>query len=254
MLSDSESEEETDNVTHDLLQNSISLTHDQLQLSASLPRNFSKQSHSRNDSIDSQISNASAILIDKLVKENDLNRNTQLNIRLSSFNNTPAASPEISKKNDVLSDSEKEKLQLYVFVARCIAQPISVKKNKDFQEANPDKLSLEEFYTIKKRFESYLQSETDLILGEYFHNAMKYFHEHCLSSKHIESKIRLGCMSLLDLREIFSLRAHHDMMADMLNEVESPDLITENSANLVEQLWLKTFDMTTGRLNYLTYN
>uniref|UniRef100_A0A7N9CHT7 Calcium dependent secretion activator 2 n=1 Tax=Macaca fascicularis TaxID=9541 RepID=A0A7N9CHT7_MACFA len=76
-------------------------------------------------------------------------------------------------------DDEQERrirLQLYVFVVRCIAYPFNAKQPTDMARRQ-QKLNKQQLQLLKERFQAFLNGETQIVADEAFCNAVRSYYE-----------------------------------------------------------------------------
>ncbi|XP_031521796.1 calcium-dependent secretion activator 2-like isoform X1 [Papio anubis] len=81
-------------------------------------------------------------------------------------------------------DDEQERrirLQLYVFVVRCIAYPFNAKQPTDMARRQ-QKLNKQQLQLLKERFQAFLNGETQIVADEAFCNAVRSYYEVSLKS------------------------------------------------------------------------
>uniref|UniRef100_A0A8D1N426 Calcium-dependent secretion activator 2 n=1 Tax=Sus scrofa TaxID=9823 RepID=A0A8D1N426_PIG len=81
-------------------------------------------------------------------------------------------------------DEEQERrirLQLYVFVVRCIAYPFNAKQPTDMARRQ-QKLNKQQLQLLKERFQAFLNGETQIVADEAFCNAVRSYYEVGLKS------------------------------------------------------------------------
>ncbi|XP_060770755.1 calcium-dependent secretion activator 2 isoform X2 [Neoarius graeffei] len=115
--------------------------------------------------------------------------------------------PEDGKKNEQerLQREEAErktKLQIYVFVLRCIAYPFNAKQPTDMARRQ-QKLNKQQLQAVKDRFQAFLKGETQIVADEAFCNAVRSYYEGFLKSERVTRMVQSGGCSASDFREIF---------------------------------------------------
>lgn len=89
-----------------------------------------------------------------------------------------AVTPRVSKEEEERMKAEEEeeerkkRLQLYVFVARCIAYHFNAKQPTDMARRQT-KVTKHELNRIRERFQAFLRGETQIAADEAFTNAVK---------------------------------------------------------------------------------
>uniref|UniRef100_A0A3Q3W781 Uncharacterized protein n=1 Tax=Mola mola TaxID=94237 RepID=A0A3Q3W781_MOLML len=84
-------------------------------------------------------------------------------------------------------EEKKKRLQLYVFVMRCIAYPFNAKQPTDMARRQ-QKISKQHLQTVKERFQAFLNGETQIMADEAFINAVQSYYD--VFKKHIEKRVR----------------------------------------------------------------
>lgn len=99
-------------------------------------------------------------------------------------------------------EDRRRKIQIYVFVLRCIAFPFNAKQPHDMQRRQT-KISKQELAKIKDRFAGFLNGETAIMADEAFKNAVQSYYEVFLKSERVTNMVRSGACSANDFREVF---------------------------------------------------
>ncbi|XP_037295588.1 calcium-dependent secretion activator isoform X4 [Manduca sexta] len=106
------------------------------------------------------------------------------------------------EKIEKLEEDKKRRLQLYVFVSRCIAHPFNAKQPTDMTRRHT-KLTPHQLETIQARFQAFLKGETQILADEAFQNAVQSYHDVFLKSERVEQMVKSGACSHHDFREVF---------------------------------------------------
>ncbi|XP_043981580.1 calcium-dependent secretion activator 2 isoform X1 [Gambusia affinis] len=118
----------------------------------------------------------------------------------------PSANDDEEKKErERLQKEEKErrtKLQIYVFVLRCISYPFNAKQPTDMARRQ-QKVNKQQLQTVKERFMAFLNGETQIIADEAFCNAVRSYYEGFLKSERVSRMVQSGGCSANDFREVF---------------------------------------------------
>lgn len=117
----------------------------------------------------------------------------------------PAAEDEEKKERERLQKEEEErkiKLQIYVFVLRCIAYPFNAKQPTDMARRQ-QKVNKQQLQAVKDRFSSFLNGETQIVADEAFCNAVRSYYEGFLKSERVSRMVQSGGCSANDFREVF---------------------------------------------------
>ncbi|KAM9854847.1 uncharacterized protein ACBR49_003389 [Aulostomus maculatus] len=73
-------------------------------------------------------------------------------------------------------EERKMKLQIYVFVLRCIAYPFNAKQPTDMARRQ-QKVNKQQLQAVKERFLAFLNGETQIVADEAFCNAVRSYYE-----------------------------------------------------------------------------
>lgn len=130
-------------------------------------------------------------------------------------------------------DDHRRRLQVYVFVLRCIAFPFNAKQPHDMQRRQA-KISKQELTRIKDRFAAFLNGETTIMADEAFKNAVQSYYEVFLKSDRVSSMVRSGACSSNDFREVFK--------NNIEKRVKSLPEIDGLSKETVLSSWMTKFD------------
>ncbi len=130
-------------------------------------------------------------------------------------------------------EERKRKLQLYVLVLRCIAYPFNAKQPTDMARRQA-KVSKQQLQTIKDRFASFINGETNIVADEAFTNAVQSYYEVFLKSDRVANMVRSGGCSANDFREVFK--------NNIEKRVRSLPEIDGLSKETVLSSWMTKFD------------
>jgi hypothetical protein len=130
-------------------------------------------------------------------------------------------------------EERRKKLQLYVFVMRCIAYPFNAKQPTDMARRQT-KVNKQQLQTIKDRFQSFLNGETNVVADEAFTNAVQSYYEVFLKSDRVMSMVKSGGCSANDFREVFK--------NNIEKRVRSLPEIDGLSKETVLSSWMTKFD------------
>ncbi|MFH4980300.1 hypothetical protein AB6A40_007009 [Gnathostoma spinigerum] len=150
-----------------------------------------------------------------------------------------AAIPKISKeeeermKAEVEEEERKKKLQLYVFVAKCIAYHFNAKQPTDMARRQM-KVNKQELARIKDRFQAFLRGETQIAADEAFTKAIDSYFEVFLKSERVSKVVQAGGFSQHDFREVF--RCNVEKRIRSLPEIDGL------SKETVLNSWITKFD------------
>ncbi|XP_053085555.1 calcium-dependent secretion activator 1 isoform X9 [Pangasianodon hypophthalmus] len=150
---------------------------------------------------------------------------------------SPSAASEHEKEDaEKLQREEEERkkrLQLYVFVMRCIAYPFNAKQPTDMARRQL-KISKQQLQTTKDRFESFLKGDTQIVADEAFINAVQSYYEVFLKSDRVAKMVQTGGFSAVDCREVF--KRHIEKRVRSLPEIDGL------SKETVLSSWMAKFD------------
>jgi hypothetical protein len=158
---------------------------------------------------------------------------------------SPSAASDSSKeattssKIDDVERAEKEeaerktKLQLYVFILRCIAYPFNAKQPTDMTRRQT-KITRVQLEQIIARFQSFLKGEIQIASDEAFQNAIQNFYEGFLQSDRLQIMVQSGACSSYDFREVF--RNNIEKRVRSLPEIDGL------SKETVVTSWMAKFD------------
>lgn len=110
--------------------------------------------------------------------------------------NTPiirrtSSQASIRSGKDVEYDEEakrKEKLQIYVFISRCIAYPFNAKQPTDLMRRQT-KVTKQNLIAIKERFALFLDGKTNIPADDAFRNAVRSYQESFLCSDRVAKMV-----------------------------------------------------------------
>ncbi|XP_062853941.1 calcium-dependent secretion activator 1 isoform X4 [Trichomycterus rosablanca] len=150
---------------------------------------------------------------------------------------SPSAASEHDKEDaEKLQREEEERkkrLQLYVFVMRCVAYPFNAKQPTDMARRQL-KISKQQLQTTKDRFESFLKGDTQIVADEAFINAVQSYNEMFLKSDRVAKMVQTGGFSAMDCREVF--KRHIEKRVRSLPEIDGL------SKETVLSSWMAKFD------------
>lgn len=130
-------------------------------------------------------------------------------------------------------EERKKRLQLYVFVMRCIAYPFNAKQPTDMARRQT-KITKQQLVTIKDRFHAFLNGETTIVADEAFTNAVQSYYEVFLKSDRVMNMVKSGGSSANDFREVFK--------NNIEKRVRSLPEIDGLSKETVLSSWMTKFD------------
>uniref|UniRef100_A0A672FB99 Ca2+-dependent activator protein for secretion a n=1 Tax=Salarias fasciatus TaxID=181472 RepID=A0A672FB99_SALFA len=130
-------------------------------------------------------------------------------------------------------EERKKRLQLYVFVMRCIAYPFNAKQPTDMARRQ-QKISKQHLQMVKERFQAFLNGETQIVADEAFINAVQSYYEVFLKSDRVSRMVQSGGCSASDSREVF--KKHIEKRVRSLPEIDGL------SKETVLSSWMAKFD------------
>lgn len=130
-------------------------------------------------------------------------------------------------------EDHKKRLQLYVFVMRCIAYPFNAKQPTDMARRQT-KVVKQQLQTIKERFQAFINGETQIVADEAFCNAVQSYYEVFLKSDRVLKMVLSGGCSSTDFREVFK--------SNVEKRVRSLPEIDGLSKETVLSSWMAKFD------------
>ncbi|KAI3370027.1 hypothetical protein L3Q82_024812 [Scortum barcoo] len=150
-----------------------------------------------------------------------------------------AASEEKEDLEKLQRDEEdrKKKLQLYVFVMRCIAYPFNAKQPTDMarrQQKINRQITKQQLQQTKDRFQAFLNGDTQIVADEAFINAVQSYNEVFLKSDRVAKMVQSGGFSASDFREVF--KRHIEKRVRSLPEIDGL------SKETVLSSWMAKFD------------
>jgi hypothetical protein len=110
-----------------------------------------------------------------------------------------------AQQNEAMKELEnhKKRLQVYVFVCRCVAYPFIAKQPTDMVRRQL-KITKQQLQTIKDNFESFLNNKiTNIEADEAFTNAVRSYYEVFLKSDRVNKIVLAGGCTSGDFRDVF---------------------------------------------------
>ncbi|XP_054255775.1 calcium-dependent secretion activator 2 isoform X6 [Indicator indicator] len=153
-----------------------------------------------------------------------------------------AASPSPSVLSEGREEQERQqreerekrlRVQLYVFIARCIAHPFNAKQPTDMARRQ-QKLNKQQLQILKERFLAFLNGETQIVADEAFCNAVRSYYEVFLKSDRVARMVHSGGCSANDFRDVFK--------KNIEKRVRSLPEIDGLSKETVLSSWLAKYD------------
>ncbi|XP_059402768.1 calcium-dependent secretion activator 2-like isoform X2 [Carassius carassius] len=116
---------------------------------------------------------------------------------------SPAEADKTDQERLKKEEAERKiKLQIYVFVLRCIAYPFNAKQPTDMARRQ-QKLNKQQLQVVKERFQAFLKGEMQIVADEAFCNAVRSYYEGFLKSERVARMVQSGGCSTSDFREVF---------------------------------------------------
>ncbi|XP_055703957.1 calcium-dependent secretion activator isoform X16 [Phlebotomus papatasi] len=109
---------------------------------------------------------------------------------------------DIAERHEREEEERKRRIQLYVFVSRCIAYPFNAKQPTDMTRRQI-KITKHQLETITARFVAFMKGETQIMADEAFQNAVQSYHDVFLKSERVVKMVQSGACSQHDFREVF---------------------------------------------------
>uniref|UniRef100_A0A914I599 Calcium-dependent secretion activator n=1 Tax=Globodera rostochiensis TaxID=31243 RepID=A0A914I599_GLORO len=131
-------------------------------------------------------------------------------------------------------EEHKRSLQLYVFVAKCIAYHFNAKQPTDMARRQL-KVSKHELSRTKERFNGFLKGDLQIPADEAFTKAIESYFEGFLKSERVAKVIQAGGFSCNDFREVF--RCNVERRIRSLPEIDGL------SKDTVLASWMAKFDL-----------
>ncbi|XP_056292586.1 calcium-dependent secretion activator 1 isoform X7 [Pseudoliparis swirei] len=158
--------------------------------------------------------------------------------RSSARPTSPSPSAASEEKEDLEKlqreeDDRKKKLQLYVFVMRCVAYPFNAKQPTDMARRQ-QKITKQQLQQTKDRFQAFLNGDTQIVADEAFINAVQSYNEVFLKSDRVAKMVQSGGFSANDFREVF--KRHIEKRVRSLPEIDGL------SKETVLSSWMAKFD------------
>uniref|UniRef100_A0A0K8V7Z7 Calcium-dependent secretion activator n=1 Tax=Bactrocera latifrons TaxID=174628 RepID=A0A0K8V7Z7_BACLA len=140
----------------------------------------------------------------------------------------------VHEKHEREEEDRKRRIQLYVFVSRCISYPFNAKQPTDMTKRQP-KIVKQQLETITQRFQAFLKGETQIMADEAFQNAVQSYHDVFLKSERVQKMVQSGACSQHDFREVF--RNNIEKRVRSLPEIDGL------SKETVLTSWMAKFDI-----------
>ncbi|XP_011193959.1 calcium-dependent secretion activator isoform X6 [Zeugodacus cucurbitae] len=141
---------------------------------------------------------------------------------------------DVHEKHEREEEDRKRRIQLYVFVSRCISYPFNAKQPTDMTKRQP-KIAKQQLETITQRFQAFLKGETQIMADEAFQNAVQSYHDVFLKSERVQKMVQSGACSQHDFREVF--RNNIEKRVRSLPEIDGL------SKETVLTSWMAKFDI-----------
>ncbi|XP_070143795.1 calcium-dependent secretion activator isoform X5 [Drosophila kikkawai] len=137
-------------------------------------------------------------------------------------------------KHEREEDERKRRIQLYVFISRCISYPFNGKQPTDMTKRQT-KITKQQLEIITQRFQAFLKGETQIMADEAFQNAVQSYHDVFLKSERVLKMVQSGASSQHDFREVF--RNNIEKRVRSLPEIDGL------SKETVLTSWMAKFDI-----------
>lgn len=124
-----------------------------------------------------------------------------------------------SKDGEIVREvDERTNLQLYAFVARCIAYPFGARYKHDTTH-RPPKLSLFQLEMARGRFQSFLDGQLKIPTDDAFNSAVGSFYKTVLMSREVTKVVEGAGWSVGDFTEVFKkcIQEHIGALPDFKN-------------------------------------
>ncbi|KRG07338.1 calcium-dependent secretion activator isoform X5 [Drosophila mojavensis] len=138
------------------------------------------------------------------------------------------------EKHEREEEERKRRIQLYVFISRCISYPFNAKQPTDMTKRQP-KITKQQLEIITQRFQAFLKGETQIMADEAFQNAVQSYHDVFLKSERVLKMVQSGACSQHDFREVF--RNNIEKRVRSLPEIDGL------SKETVLTSWMAKFDI-----------
>ncbi|XP_068152972.1 LOW QUALITY PROTEIN: calcium-dependent secretion activator [Drosophila tropicalis] len=138
------------------------------------------------------------------------------------------------EKHEREEEERKRRIQLYVFISRCISYPFNAKQPTDMTKRQP-KITKQQLDVITQRFQAFLKGETQIMADEAFQNAVQSYHDVFLKSERVLKMVQSGACSQHDFREVF--RNNIEKRVRSLPEIDGL------SKETVLTSWMAKFDI-----------
>ncbi|XP_041449310.1 calcium-dependent secretion activator isoform X7 [Drosophila obscura] len=137
-------------------------------------------------------------------------------------------------KHEREEEERKRRIQLYVFISRCISYPFNAKQPTDMTKRQA-KITKQQLEIIIQRFQAFLKGETQIMADEAFQNAVQSYHDVFLKSERVLKMVQSGASSQHDFREVF--RNNIEKRVRSLPEIDGL------SKETVLTSWMAKFDI-----------
>ncbi|XP_030568216.1 calcium-dependent secretion activator isoform X4 [Drosophila novamexicana] len=138
------------------------------------------------------------------------------------------------EKHEREEEERKRRIQLYVFISRCISYPFNAKQPTDMTKRQP-KITKQQLEILTQRFQAFLKGETQIMADEAFQNAVQSYHDVFLKSERVMKMVQSGACSQHDFREVF--RNNIEKRVRSLPEIDGL------SKETVLTSWMAKFDI-----------
>lgn len=138
-------------------------------------------------------------------KSNQQSRTNNLPRPTSPSPSVASEQTDIDKQQQLERDeiSRKQRIQLYVYVSRCIAYPFNAKQPTDMTRRNL-KVTKQQLNATIERFASFLRGEIPMFKADdVFREAVQSYHDVFLKSDRVVQMVEMGSCTQYDMREVF---------------------------------------------------
>ncbi|KPU74919.1 uncharacterized protein Dana_GF19004, isoform C [Drosophila ananassae] len=164
-------------------------------------------------------------------RANSLPRPSSPTLSIESDKQEPS---EFHDKHEREEEERKRRIQLYVFISRCISYPFNAKQPTDMTKRQT-KITKQQLEVITQRFQAFLKGETQIMADEAFQNAVQSYHDVFLKSERVSKMVQSGASSQHDFREVF--RNNIEKRVRSLPEIDGL------SKETVLTSWMAKFDI-----------
>lgn len=106
-----------------------------------------------------------------------------------------------AERHERQEEDRKRRIQLYVFVSRCVSYPFNSKQPTDMTKRQA-KVTKQQLDMVTNRFQAFMKGETQIMADEAFQNAVQSYHDVFLKSERVGQMVTAGACSQHDFREV----------------------------------------------------